>query len=252
METLGGKFPIETTSIDSIRFYEPEEINAPAHVEVITTIDKDGILPYHYCYFFELAYKYYESLKTAESAGDFMKYVEILNLCFKEMERVNKEGSTSTLNFEFDQEQAKQFNELFNLNEYGLNQVGFLPKYVDFVFEEKGDVNCITYIIKGLSFVEVESGEGDCVLPKDLSNAILNQELNKKDIKVYETDFKLTYELEEGLRIFSDAFLIVLNEYFKGGEQTAQNLKVVPTYVHEIDLTSFKMHENIFDFEKTK
>lgn len=255
IETLEGVLPYPVTTIDGIRFYEPVAIERPATIEVFATLDEEGNgrTLRHMDLFYELAYDYYQALKSAETSGDFKNYVDVLNMCFERMELANGIVSYETTNFEFNDQQAKQFNEMFNLKEYNLNQVGFLPQYVKSTDEIIDGIRYVTYAIKGLSFVEVEKGEGDCVLPEDLTNAVLNEKLNKKNIKVYETDFKFTYELDKELGFMPDDFLLALREFFDNvaGTQT-HNLQVTPTNVKEIDLTSFKMQENIFDFEKNK
>lgn len=250
IDKLQTLLPYPVTTIDGIRFYEPVAIESPAEIEVFATKELATEIR-KYDFFYELAYDYYQALKTAEESGDFQNYVTVLNKCFERMELVSTDYSSETLSFGFNEQQAKQFNEFFNLKDYNLNQVGFLPQYVDRAGEIVDDTRYVTYTIKGLSFVEVEKGEGDCILPKNLSNAVLNGKLNKKNIKVYETDFKFTYELDKDLGFMQDDFLYTLREFFDNVEETqTHNLKATPTYVNEIDLTSFKMQENNFDFEK--
>lgn len=253
IDKLQTLLPYPVTTIDGIRFYEPVAIESPAKIEVFATKDEhgDGSRMCHYDFFYELAYDYYQALKTAEESGDFQNYVAVLNKCFERMDFISRDYSYETTSFGFNEQQAKQFNEFFNLKDYNLNQVGFLPQYVDRAGEIVDDTRYVTYTIKGLSFVEVEKGEGDCVLPENLTNAVLNEKLNKKNIKVYETDFKFTYELDKDLRFMQDDFLFTLREFFDNFEETqTHNLKATPTYVNEIDLASFKMQENNFDFEK--
>lgn len=247
---LKQALPYSATTIDGIRFYEPEDVEQPAIIEIFATLDEngDGTSLRHYDYFYELEHQYYTVLKEAERAGDYLRYANTLLVCFNRMELVSKNFNYPTTNFEFNTEQAQKFNEFFNLNEYGLNQVGFLPQHVNIVDEIKDGTRYVTYAIKGLSFVETETGKGDGVLPKDLSNAVLSQKLNKNNIKVYETDFEFTYDLDVELASYSDVFLLILRDYFSARKLDVHNLKVVPTYVNEVDLTVFKMQVNVFNF----
>lgn len=254
MGTLSRRFYYTGEVLEGIRFYEPEEVNSPAHVEVFTTLDRssENYTKFeHIRYFYELAYEYYNVLKQVEATGDFKNYVEVLNSCFQNMSEIEKTDSYVITNFEFNEEEAVKFNEMFNLNEKGLKQVGFLPQYIEYKKEKKDGINYISYSFKGLSFVEVENGEGDCVLPENMNNAVLSKKLNKKNIKVYETDFLFTYEKSTNYYIFvEDDFITRIKNHCYNTEDKAYNLKVVPTYVHEVDLTSFKMQENSFNFEK--
>lgn len=260
IDELSERLPNKVVKLNGIRLIEPTESEKPAEVQVFATIDekKDGKYIRRHNYYYELAYEYYKSLKSVEKTGDILKYVEVLKLCFKEMTLTDDKFSSSTTNFELNSKEAQQFNELFNLDKYGLEQIGFLPQYVgysvkrtasiDVLKAEVEEVNKTTIIVKGLSFVEVNEGQGDNVLPDSLSGAILNKRLNKNNIKIYETDFEFTYETSGDMIFNPNEFITVLKKYF-AGEQVVQNLKVVPTYAHEIDLTSFRLQENSFDFE---
>lgn len=263
IDDLFDVLPNNVVEINGIRFYEPTMAENPAHVEVFATVDENNDRKYlrRHDYFYDLAYDYYQALKTAENSGDFKKYVEILSFCFKEMTLVSNDFCSSTTDFKFNKTEAKKFNNLFNLNEYGLNQVGFLPQYVDYSLNWQGDFsfpsgeeskkNYVTCVVKGLSFVEVGTNEGDQVLPTNLSNAVLNKSLNSKNIKVYETNFEFTYEKSGDMVFDPNEFLTILKFYF-AGKELVQNIKVTPTLVREVDLVNLKMQSNKFDFEQNK
>lgn len=250
IDELKDKLPENIIEINGIRFYEPTQIEVPAQVEVYATADEfgDGTLMLRHNYYYELAYNYYEALKSAENSDNLKEYVDCLNSCFKNMVLVKNYYCSTTTDLDFNKQQAVQFNELFNLKGYGLNQTGFLPQYVSYKANAQGETTQVTCVFKGLSFVEVDKDAGDYILPADMSNAILSKKLNKKNIKVYETNFEFTYEKPKDMAFTSTEVLSVLQKYFAGEEQGVKNIKAVPTYVHEIDLTSFKMQENIFDF----
>lgn len=183
------------SKVVAFRFGEPQEKTVPFEAYVSA---KDGDKPRYGIVYYDLALKYYSNLVLAEEQNDANLYLECLNECFKHLQYVDGKWNSVQQEFDFTQEEATKFNEMFNLNERGLKQVGFLPHFISYNGKTKLDNGMleISYTFKGLSFVDVGQGLGDGMLPKRNSKLILNSGVKASDVEIYETDFTMTVQID--------------------------------------------------------
>lgn len=259
MDTLRSRY-FDTVAIKGFRFFEPTTKDGSATVEVFSTYRvPSGNLTYIDTTF-EVVNKYYKALKEAEDGDDVMAYIEALNECFKNMQFKDEQVSYTPLETTFNEEETIKFNEMFSLKNEGLNQIGFLPQFVDLSNQVKLEdgSNDVTYTFKGYSFVRVNKGEGYDVLPSDMSNAILTEKLDAKniddDIKVYEVTYEWKYNSAAGAILGGDMYIFTLKQLFNNGEfaYAYVDYGVTPTFVREVELTNYKLQTRNFDFNKAK
>lgn len=259
MDTLRSRY-FDTVAIKGFRFFEPSTKDGSATVEVFSTYRlPSGNLEYIDT-IFEVANKYYKALKEAEDGDDVMAYIEALNECFKNMQFKDEQVSYTPLETTFNEEETIKFNEMFSLKNEGLNQIGFLPQFVDLSNQVKLEdgSNDVTYTFKGYSFVRVNKGEGYDVLPSDMSNAILTEKLDAKniddDIKVYEVTYEWKYNSAAGAILGGDMYIFTLKQLFNNGKfaYAYVDYGVTPTFVREVELTNYKLQTRNFDFNKAK
>lgn len=246
-------------SIDGIRFFAPNDDELPVEVHIFTTRDPvgDGKHLEHRECIYEFDRKTYDSLQRAKEIGDLKNYVKILDSCFHEMndsKRIYSETRTD-LKFKKEEDEAKFFR-LFNLNDHGLDQIGLFIQFNNFDMTEDEDFYHLTFTIQGLSLVNTSTKTDVENMPLNMSEKTLAKVLKKKDMDIYEVDYKLTFEVPSNQNYYIDSkngHVEYLEYYFSGQneiEQVIYNLKVEPTFVRKADLIELKMQYGVFDFEQ--
>jgi len=200
---------------------------------------------------YELAVKYYNNLVEADNSGDIMKYVEALNACFANMEYVDEENTPYSNDLELDENQAQKFNEIF-MSEWGEDQVGFLPYFIELMEInkiEEGNYNReYKFKVKGFNFVK--NSNGAIKLP-NINGTILTLNAGKNQVDVYEQEIEIAFKLDskkaslEASKIFT-----ILTQRYLYGKDMAVSFNTIST--NKVDLTEnfIKMTMDQYDFEK--
>ena len=250
---------LKKRKITYVRFNEPAEYeNAEGKfstIEIFAQGVDERDVERKFDGFFRVPEKYYNALITAEKNNNIKVYVQTLEECFSTMLGITYESSSCDLNLPFAKQQADEFNELFNLStadtDKNIQNRGFLPQYIKVIddVQDEGTWRKATFVMKGLSFVEVEGEGGLGTAPRKKSNAIMS-EYNKNKLQVYETDFSFVVRYDySSLRGPEEWLDIILEEFFSGDTSRLVFQDVTVTRFVCANSALGKMLNNVFDFE---
>ena len=243
-------YDLKDVRINNIIFGDANEDGVlPVDVYYTGAIPEGGVRNVRAIY--ELAVKYYNNLVEADNSGDIMKYVEALNSCFANMEYVDEENTLYSNDLELDENQAQKFNEFF-LGEWGEDQIGFLPYYIERIEAksiEEGDYTSEhTFRVKGFNFVK--NANGMIKLP-NINGTILTLNAGKNQVDVYEQEIEITFKFDKKKFIpdVNMAFTQLTQRYLIGKDM-AVSFKTIST--NKVDLTEnfIKMTMDQYNFEK--
>ena len=243
-------YPIRDVKINNIRFGETDE-EGTLPVDIYYTGDTTSGRTINVWAIYKLAVKFYNTLVEADNSGDVLKYVEALNDCFKNMEFVREKDSFFSNDLELDENQAQKFNEIF-MSEWGEDQMGFLPYYIERVEAKsinEGKYNSQhTFRVKGFNFVK--NSNGAIKLP-NINATILTLNADKDQVDVYEQEIEITFKFDK-LKFLPEvdrAFTLLTQRYLLG-QDICVSFNTVST--NKIDLTEnfIKMTMDQYDFEK--
>lgn len=203
------------------------------------------------CATYSLEIKYYNNLVEVDNSGDALKYLEALDACIQNMEFVSKKVSFESNNLKLDENQAQKFNEMF-LGEWGEDQMGFLPYYIEYKGNERiseGNYNYeYKFIVRGFNFVK--NSNGSIKLP-NIGGTILTLNSDKDQVDVYEQEIEISFRVDTNkfAPISTERFRSLVCRYLNGYDAT---VRFNTTSTNKVDLTEnfIKMTMDQFDFEQ--
>lgn len=200
---------------------------------------------------YKLAVQYYNALVEADNSGDILKYLEVLDACFENMEYIREDRSYLSNDLGLDDKEVKQFNE-FYLSEWGEDQVGFLPYFIKEVNAEainEGNYNLeYTFIVKGFNFVK--NPNGAFKLP-NYSELISTVKYPISSVDVYDQDIEITFKFDKSKFIpdSNKAFSILIRRHFIGKDMSV-TFNTVSSKKPDVTEKFIKMTMGQFDFKQ--
>lgn len=248
----GQEHKLGNVKVNNIVFGEEVDEDGKISVDVYYSGDFGSNEPRSVWSTYKLAAKYYNALVEADKSVDALKYLEALDACIQNMEFVSEKVSFYSNYLELDENQAQQFNETF-FSEYGEDQIGFLPYFIERVENnriEEGNYNCeYKFIVKGFNFVK--NSNGTFKLPSNTVATILTLDTGKSNVDVYEQEIEIYFKLDSSKYFLdSERLFSVLIRILLDGEDVSVNFNTTST--NKVDLTEkfIKMTMGQFDFKQ--